>query len=107
MPRAVHIHRWEFAISAPNTSPLPRFSDNYTETHLYDLTADPYELTNLAGLASHNDIRNQLAKSLSLGMAISGEPAVKIHFRDKAEPIPGKSDQSELRSSDNIHPLTS
>jgi len=35
-------------------------SDHYTEEFLYDLKADPYELTNLAGCSSHRELANVL-----------------------------------------------
>ncbi len=39
-------------------------SDHYTEEFLYDLEADPYELTNLIGLKSHQEVAHKLRERL-------------------------------------------
>src|SRR5699024_9478006 len=52
--RAVRTHRWKFGMVAPDTvSPRAGGSDVYEEFALYDLHADPYELTNLIHEESH------------------------------------------------------
>ncbi|MEU2072855.1 hypothetical protein [Streptomyces sp. NPDC013489] len=37
----------------------------YQETELYDLAADPYELENLVGLASHREVADGLRDALA------------------------------------------
>ncbi|MEJ7652263.1 MAG: sulfatase/phosphatase domain-containing protein [Chloroflexia bacterium] len=54
--RAVRTGRWKYSVVAPDSDPaLEAGCDRYVEQHLYDLEADPYELTDLLGLESHRN----------------------------------------------------
>ena len=48
-------------------------SERYTETFLYDLAADPYELTNLIGVESHAEVAGVLRERLRQRMVAAGE----------------------------------
>ncbi len=56
--RAVRTQRWKYSVYAPDkkggTDPS---SQAYVEEYLYDLEADPYELNNLIGLDSHDEVK--------------------------------------------------
>ncbi|WP_330454949.1 MULTISPECIES: sulfatase-like hydrolase/transferase [unclassified Streptomyces] len=63
--RAVRTSRWKYAVEAPHADAWnDADADSYTETELYDLAADPYELDNLAGLASHRAVADELRGEL-------------------------------------------
>ena len=59
--RAVRTHRWKYAVQNDNTPPGP---DNYTESYLYDLEYDPYELRNLIGEESHRPVADRMKERL-------------------------------------------
>jgi arylsulfatase A-like enzyme len=63
--RAVRTRRWKYSVSAPdkdgNADPA---SDHYVEEYLYDLEVDPYELTNLIGLESHQAVATVMRERL-------------------------------------------
>ncbi len=63
--RAVRTGRWKYSVSAPGKdgSGEPA-AESYVEELLYDLRADPYELTNLAGLDSHRGVADRLRSLL-------------------------------------------
>ncbi|MFF5454596.1 sulfatase-like hydrolase/transferase [Streptomyces sp. NPDC012950] len=63
--RAVRTERWKYVVSAPPGTDAWRepASDRYRETELYDLASDPYELENLAGLASHREVADGLREA--------------------------------------------
>ncbi|MDF2649721.1 MAG: sulfatase-like hydrolase/transferase, partial [Paenibacillus sp.] len=46
--------------------------------YLYDLEADPYELTNLVDKQSHEPVRARLRERLVVRMTEAGEPAPLI-----------------------------
>ncbi len=72
--RAVRTHRWKYGVSAPDTVGVREpGSDRYVETFLYDLQADPYELTNLVGLQSHQVATEVLRQRLLRRMVEAGE----------------------------------
>lgn len=81
--RAVRTQRWKYSVVAPDkdggTDPD---ADRYVEEFLYDLEADPYELTNLIGLESHQEVSAVLRKRLIRRMVEAGERAPTI------EPVP-------------------
>ena len=53
-------------------------ADRYVEECLYDLQADPYELTNLIGLASHQEVSRVLRQRLLKRMQAAGETVPEI-----------------------------
>ena len=72
--RAVRTHRWKYSVVAPDKSGWGDASaDHYVEEFLYDLLADPYELTNLIGLASHQQVASVMRERLIQRMVLAGE----------------------------------
>ena len=53
-------------------------SDTYVEQYLYDLQADPYELTNLIGRESHQEVAEVMQERLIRRMVEVGEDAPEI-----------------------------
>ena len=77
--RAVRTHRWKYGVTAPEKDAWnDSRSDNYVEAYLYDLQADPYELTNLAGLRSHDEVAKVMRERLIRRMVAAGEEAPNI-----------------------------
>jgi arylsulfatase A-like enzyme len=63
--RAVRTARWKYSVCAPGKGGWDEpAADSYEEEFLYDLRADPCELTNLAGLESHRAVANRLRSLL-------------------------------------------
>jgi len=77
--RAVRTQRWKYCVDAPdkNGGQDPS-SDRYVEQFLYDLQADPYELTNLIGLESHQEVASVMRERLVRRMEEVGETAPEI-----------------------------
>jgi len=64
--RAVRTHRWKYSVSAPDKNGFQdSYSDKYKEEFLYDLRADPYELNNLIGLKTHQEVTRMMQKRLT------------------------------------------
>ncbi len=77
--RAVRTRRWKYCVEAPGLAGHQMAqADRYVETELYDLAADPYELTNLIGLESHRRTADVLRQRLLRRMQEAGEPAPAI-----------------------------
>jgi arylsulfatase A-like enzyme len=78
--RAVRTRRWKYSVTAPDKkgSQDPA-SDRYAEEFLYDLEADPYELANLIGLDSHQEVARVMRERLLRRMVEAGEaePAIE------------------------------
>jgi arylsulfatase A-like enzyme len=74
--RAVRTHRWKYGVDAPEVKEgwAPRFEEQY----LYDLLADPYELTNLVHAESHRPVAERMRQRLLARMAAAGEEAPEI-----------------------------
>lgn len=77
--RALRTRRWKYGVVAPDRDAMrDAQSDHYAEDCLYDLEADPHELTNLAGSHAYREISRQLAERLIQRMTAAGEPAPTI-----------------------------
>ncbi len=72
--RAIRTHRWKYSVNAPErpggTDPD---SDHYIEEFLYDLQADPYELTNLIAFDAYDEVKAFLRQRLLQRMEEAGE----------------------------------
>ena len=77
--RAVRTRRWKYCVDAPDKNGgRDPGSDRYVEQFLYDLQADPYELTNLIGLESHQEVASMMRERLVRRMEEIGETAPEI-----------------------------
>jgi len=77
--RAVRTQRWKYSVSAPDRDPQQDSgSDTYIEEFLYCLETDPYELTNLIGLESHQEVASVMRERLVRRMVEAGEAAPEI-----------------------------
>ena len=86
--RAVRTQRWKYCVTAPDKDGRKdASSDRYEEQYLYDLQADPYELTNLVGLESHRRAADVLQERLLRLMHEAGEAPAAI---DPAPPKPSR-----------------
>jgi len=77
--RAVRTRRWKYAVRAEKADPVgDAGSDVYTESFLYDLQSDPYELENLVAHSSHERVREVMRERLLRRMSGAGEtpPAI-------------------------------
>jgi arylsulfatase A-like enzyme len=84
--RAIRTDRWKYSVVAPGLSGWEYSgSDRYVEEFLYDLQADPHELTNLAGMETYRSIADSLKERLVARMVQAGELAPVI------EPAPAVS----------------
>lgn len=84
--RAVRTHRWKYAVVAPGKQGTKDpGSDHYAEEFLYNLEADPYELTNLIGLESHRETAGIMRRRLIRRMLEAGESEPTIEL---AQPRP-------------------
>jgi len=72
--RAVRTKKWKYSVTAPDKNGVnDAGSDRFVEEFLYDLEADPYELTNLVGLKSHEEVAKKLKERLLKVMIEAGE----------------------------------
>jgi arylsulfatase A-like enzyme len=72
--RAVRTQRWKYSVVAPDKDGLTDpTSDRFVEEFLYDLQADPYELSNLVGLESHAEVAAVMRRRLIRRMVEAGE----------------------------------
>jgi len=77
--RAVRTQRWKYSIVAPNKDGnRDSTSDHYVEEYLYCMETDPYELTNLIGLKSHQEVAAILRERLIQRMTEAGEATPTI-----------------------------
>jgi len=92
--RAVRTARWKYSVVAPDRDGRAEpAADRYVEEFLYDLQADPYELTNLAGIESHRPVSDILRDRLLRRMVAAGEDAPTI------ESAPGRAGAGQRRVS--------
>ncbi|MBD2869019.1 sulfatase-like hydrolase/transferase [Paenibacillus arenilitoris] len=83
--RAIRTERWKYAVVAADKDGWnDSGSDRYREDVLYDLQADPYEQTNLAGMESYRSVADHLKERLIARMAEAGERPPVI---EPAEPV--------------------
>ncbi|MCB0062519.1 MAG: sulfatase-like hydrolase/transferase [Caldilineaceae bacterium] len=77
--RAIRTTRWKYSVSVPgaNGNSAPG-SDQYVEEFLYDLEADPHELTNLVQQAAYSPLKAELRERLLARMVAAGEKAPTI-----------------------------
>ncbi len=77
--RAIRTARWKYSVSVPGVSgnSAPG-ADEYVEEFLYDLQADPHELTNLINQAAYAAIKAGLRERLLARMVAAGEAAPTI-----------------------------
>ncbi|KIL38786.1 arylsulfatase [Gordoniibacillus kamchatkensis] len=91
--RAIRTGRWKYSVLAPDKNGWKDAgSDTYTEEFLYDLHADPHELTNLIGLEAYADVTRDLRSRLIARMTAAGEDAPRI------EPAPSRKSGQRLVS---------
>lgn len=77
--RAVRTRRWKYSVVASERSGMiDPGAEEYSEEFLYDLLADPYELNNLIGLASHQEAAAAMRARLLRRMAAAGEQEPRI-----------------------------
>ena len=63
--RAIRTKRWKYGVNAADKHPWnDSYSDKYTEEFLYDLDADPYELTNIIHLDGFQEIALDMKERL-------------------------------------------
>jgi arylsulfatase A-like enzyme len=83
--RAIRTNRWKYSVVAPGVDGWDHSSsDRYVEEFLYDLEADPYELTNLVGYDSLRRLADELRERLIRRMIEAGESAPTV------EPAPAR-----------------
>ena len=79
--RAVRTPRWKYGVDALDKNGIrDRGSDRYVEEYLYDLQADPYELTNVIGLESHHETAGVMRERLIRRMVEAGEAVPTIEL---------------------------
>lgn len=72
--RAIRTKRWKYSVVAPHKDGWKDSDSNrYVEECLYDLQADPYELSNLVDHQSHQEVKEILKKRLIRKMVEAGE----------------------------------
>ncbi|MCB0105956.1 MAG: sulfatase-like hydrolase/transferase [Caldilineaceae bacterium] len=77
--RAIRTTRWKYSVTVPGASGSSApGSDRYVEEFLYDLAADPHELTNLIHQAAFAPVKAQLRERLIARMVAAGEEAPMI-----------------------------
>jgi arylsulfatase A-like enzyme len=97
--RAVRTGRWKYGVTAPGKSGWEEpGAEKYVEEYLYDLEADPYELTNLVGLASHQEVSTILRERLLRRMQQAGEPLPEIEPAPMRPSGQRRVSESEARS---------
>ena len=77
--RSVRTKRWKYSVTAPDANGVEQSgAPVYRDDCLYDLLADPYELTNLIGYESHRAVVEHLRARLVARMVEVGEAAPQI-----------------------------
>lgn len=77
--RAIRTKRWKYCVVAPDADGWDDSgAEVYKEMFLYDLMADPYELTNLIGFESHQKVTKVMRTRLVRRMVACGEMEPQI-----------------------------
>ncbi|MFO7634227.1 MAG: sulfatase-like hydrolase/transferase, partial [Caldilinea sp.] len=85
--RAIRTQRWKYCVSAPDgVGWRDATADRYLEESLYDIHADPHELTNLVGVDAFRAVADDLRQRLIARMVAAGEDEPVI---EAAPPRPG------------------
>jgi len=96
--RSVRTQRWKYSVAArdrdPNRDPN---ADRYEEEFLYCLETDPYELTNLIGFESHQEVAAVMRQRLLRRMVEAGESAPEI------KPAPSRPSGQKRVSTEEAH----
>jgi arylsulfatase A-like enzyme len=87
--RAVRTRRWKYSVVAPDKDGnVDSAADHYVEEYLYDLEVDPYELTNLIGLESHQKVAVMMRERLlrHIGRVEGRTPVIEsLPLRDSGQ----------------------
>ncbi len=99
--RALRTHRWKYSVRSNDAGPdgqpiLAASAETYSEECLYDLLADPWELTNLIGGPAYANVTADLRQRLIKRMTAIGEkeptiipaPLVPMTHQRKVEQFP-------------------
>ncbi|OPZ20343.1 MAG: Arylsulfatase [candidate division BRC1 bacterium ADurb.BinA364] len=96
--RGIRTRQWKYGIEAARENWDGQGGANvYSETALFDLAADPYELRNLIGFESHARVAGILRERLIRRMMEIGEAAPRIELAP-----PKKSGQMKVRPAEEI-----
>ncbi|GAA5031838.1 sulfatase-like hydrolase/transferase [Actinopolymorpha pittospori] len=96
--RAIRTSRWKYYAVDPDAHPWDDLAGSrYVETALYDLANDPYELVNLAGMASHRAVAERLRARLLARIVAAGEAEPVI------EPAPEVPSGAQRRVDPAVH----
>lgn len=96
--RVIRTQRWKYGVSASGLNGEAHASaDRYVECFLYDLQADPWELTNLIESEAHAPVAARVRERLLARMAAAGEAVPEIESPPRREffqrrVLPGEAD---------------
>lgn len=77
--RALRTPQWKYAMTAPDADGWDDAdADTYSDAHLYDLEADPYELENLVDREEYRDVIARLRERLIERMLQAGERRPRV-----------------------------
>lgn len=97
--RALRTERWKYCVVAPDKDGVIHSnSELYEEAFLYDLHADPYELTNLIGIESFGKVTEELRQRLIMRMIQCGESEPEIRVAKNKSSGQRRISVSELRA---------
>ncbi|MFC5649710.1 sulfatase-like hydrolase/transferase [Paenibacillus solisilvae] len=96
--RAIRTSRWKYAVASLEGAKDAPSTDIYEERYLYDLQADPYELTNLIGFESHRDVTAVLKERLLRRMVEAGEAPATINAAESKQSRQRRVSASEVRA---------
>ena len=96
--RAIRTKRWKYSVRAMDKDGYKDSgSCRYKEEFLYDLEADPYELTNLIGIESYREVCDELRERLIRRMVQAGEAPPVIEKAEARQAGQRRVSVSELR----------